>query len=60
MPPHLIANLLLVVFSILFNVHNPTLNILEEEEGEYLTKVTLDLTIFPHLDSFALLSVGGL
>ena len=51
---HLVANLLLVVLPILFNVHYPALYVLQEEENFSSS------SYFLHLDGLALLSVGRL
>ena len=52
---HLVANLLLMVLPILFNVHNPALDVLQEEEENFSSSL-----YFLHLDGLALLSVGRL
>ena len=51
---HLVANLLLMVLPILFNVHYPALYVLQEEENFSSS------SYFLHLDGLALLSVGRL
>ena len=44
-----------MVLPILFNVHNPALDVLQEEE-----QFLISCSKFLHLDGLALLSVGGL
>ena len=51
---HLVANLLLMVLPIFFNVHYPALYVLQEEENFSSS------SYFLHLDGLALLSVGRL